>query len=459
MPRELGELTRMKNSEYWKQRSVQLNDALFRKSEKAVRDLEREYRKAHADIKKDIEIWLRRIADNNELSLHEAKKLLKTAELEEFKWTVEEYIAKGKENALDQRLMKQLENASARVHINRLEAMQLQIRHNLEVLADNQNKSMADLNKELLSEGYYRTIYEVQKGIGQGYQFSLLQPERINTIAAKPWALDRKNFSARIWESKEKLINELQSNLTQAFIRGAAPDKTIQAIVKRFDVSRKQAGRLVMTESAYFAAEGQRQAYQELDIEQYEIVATLDNHTSELCQSLDGKIVDMKDYHPGSTAPPFHPWCRTVTCPYFEDNYTERAAREADGKIYYVDGNIKYKEWYNGYVKPRQLPKTITVKEHTFLPKQLGFKDYKGVMQFIPKNTEITDVHIIAGSQVNAKHRAAQRLSKVYGGKEEDWGKKVGKIESAKYVFDVHWVEHPKIGAKEYKIANKKVKE
>ena len=28
-----------------------------------------------------------------------------------------------------------------------------------------------------------------------------------------------------------------------------------------------------------------------------------------------------------------------------------------------------------------------------------------------------------------------------YGGNAEDWQKKVGKIESDKYIFDVHWYE------------------
>ena len=28
-----------------------------------------------------------------------------------------------------------------------------------------------------------------------------------------------------------------------------------------------------------------------------------------------------------------------------------------------------------------------------------------------------------------------------YGGNPENWSKKVGKIESAKYIFDIHWNE------------------
>ena len=61
----------------------------------------------------------------------------------------------------------------------------------------------------------------------------------------------------------------------------------------------------------------------------YQIVATLDSRTSDICRHLDGKVFDMKDYEPGVTAPPFHVYCRSCTVPYFADNDENgmRAAR------------------------------------------------------------------------------------------------------------------------------------
>lgn len=67
---------------------------------------------------------------------------------------------------------------------------------------------------------------------------------------------------------------------------------------------------------------------------------------------MDGKHFPMKDYEPGVTAPPFHPWCRSVTVPYFDDDFDvgERAARDEDGETYYVPGNMTYKEWKKSFV-------------------------------------------------------------------------------------------------------------
>jgi hypothetical protein len=58
----------------------------------------------------------------------------------------------------------------------------------------------------------------------------------------------------------------------------------------------------------------------------------------------------MKDYEVGVTAPPFHCWCRTVTAPYFDDDFGERAARGADGEVYYVPSAMKYPEWEKSFV-------------------------------------------------------------------------------------------------------------
>ena len=89
---------------------------------------------------------------------------------------------------------------------------------------------------------------------------------------------------------------------------GKAPDDAIKAIAAKMKSSQGQAGRLVMTESAYFASQSQKDAFNTLDVERFEIVATLDSNTSEICRELDGHVEEMKNYEPGVTAPPFHPF-------------------------------------------------------------------------------------------------------------------------------------------------------
>lgn len=340
----------LKNNDYWKKRMELLEESQLKKGQAYVQDLEKQYRVASQNIEKEISTWYSRFAINNNITMAEAKKLLNTKELKEFKWNVKDYIKFGEENALNQQWMKELENASARVHVSRLEALKLQMQQQVEVLYGNQQDGLDKLLRNVYSEGYYHTAWEIQRGFNIGWDLHDLNSNQLDKLLSKPWTLDNKTFSDRLWGNKQQLVGSLQTQLSQAVIRGQSPDKSIKAISEQFNVDKKKAGRLVMTESAAFASASQKDCFNALDVERFEIVATLDNNTSEICQELDGEVFDMKDYEVGVTAPPFHPWCRTTTVPWFADNYTERAARGADGKTYYVPSDMKYPEWKKSFV-------------------------------------------------------------------------------------------------------------
>lgn len=340
----------MKNADYWKKRFEILEESAVSKGASYYESLEKEYREASRRIESEISTWYTRFATNNGISLAEARKLLNSSELAEFRWTVQDYIKFGEENALNGQWMKQLENASAKVHISRLEALKVQMQQQIEVLYGNQTDGIDALARRIYSDGYYHTAFEIQRGFNVGWDLQGLNERQLERVLSKPWTADNQTFRDKCWKQKTELVSTVSTELTQAIMRGDSPDKAIKTISEKFNVAKNKAGRLLMTESAYFASEAQKNCFNELDVEKFEIVATLDSHTSELCQSLDGQVFDMKDYQAGVTAPPFHPWCRTTTVPYFEDNFTERAARDAEGNTYYVPSTMTYKDWKKTFV-------------------------------------------------------------------------------------------------------------
>ena len=342
----------MKNSEYWKQRFGQLEDAQHNKSAAAYENIRKMYEQAERELEEKIRAWYQRFADNNAISMAEARQWLTGKDLDEFKWTVQDYIAHGKENAITAQWMKQLENASSKYHISKLESLKLKTQHSLEVLAGKYNQQMQGTLSDIYQSGYYHTAFEIQKGYNTGWDITGLDKEQIEKLISKPWAVDGYNFSARIWGNKEKLLNEIHNELTVNLLTGSDPQKAIDKIAARMNVSKNVAGRLVQTEQAYFSSLAQGDCFNDLDVEEFEILATLDSHTSDICQGMDGQHFPMKDYEPGVTAPPFHVNCRSTTIPYFPDDigFGERAARDENGKTYYVPDNMTYKEWENTFV-------------------------------------------------------------------------------------------------------------
>lgn len=374
----------MKNGAYWKKRFKQIEESQHQQGLQCYADIEKQYLSAQRQIEAKINAWYQRFADNNEISLVEAHRLLISSELDELKWDVKQYIQYGKENAVNEQWIKELENASAKVHINRLEALKLQVQQSLEVLFGNQLDSVDSTIRNIYQSGFLHTAYEIQKGIGTGWSFSSPNDRLIDTVVHKPWAADGQTFSDRIWANKQKLVYELNTTMAQNIITGADPQKTIDALARKMNVSKQNAGRLVMTEQAAFSNAAQKDCFAELGVEQFEVVETLDSFTCSLCGSMDGQHFPMSQYEIGVTAPPFHPNCRGCTCPYFEDDFGvpgERAARGGNGKTYYVPGNITYEEWFEKYVKssPEEMLSYTKAKNSDRDKKQ--YKKYKDCLE------------------------------------------------------------------------------
>lgn len=344
-----------RSNNYWKNRFLEIEKASNRYGQDAFREIEPAFDMAQRQIQREIEKWYYRFAKNNQITIEEAKKMLSAKELKEFHWDVNEYIKYGQENAINQQWVKELENASARVHVSRLEALKIRTQQAVEVAFGNELDVIDDMARKVYTEDYYRSIFEMQKGFNIGWDIGTIDQKKLDKLIVKPWTADNKTFKDRIWTTKNQMISELHQQLTRTCVLGKAPDEAIEALTKYVnkDIDNKKyvAGRLVMTEQAYFHSVAQKDAFNDLDVEEFEIVATLDSHTSTICQDMDGKHLPMSQYEPGVTAPPFHVFCRTVTVPYFEDNFGgERAARDEDGNTYYVPDDMTYKDWKKSFV-------------------------------------------------------------------------------------------------------------
>lgn len=171
---------------------------------------------------------------------------------------------------------------------------------------------------------------------------------KLEKVLSRPWTTDNQTFTARCWTDKAKLVETVNQELTRMIATGAAPDKAINAIAKQFNTSKSNAGRVVMTESAYFSSAAQQDCFNELGVEEYRIVGTLDKSMCDLCGGMDGKVFKMSEFKVGATAPPFHPWCRCCTAPYFADmeGVGRRFARDPDDEFTYtVPKDMTYKQW------------------------------------------------------------------------------------------------------------------
>ena len=298
---------------YWAERFAKIEELEKRTADRVIKELNAEYSKTLESLERGISYWYNRLALNNGITgpdaLKEAKKLLTAAELKEFKWTVEEYIEHASDGETAVRFAREIENASARAHISRLEAIKLQTAMHVDYLTAVQTGMVTKMIGDVFTDSFYRTAYEMQRAAGIFEPFATIDTYAVKQAIEKPWSADGVGYSTRIWRNQEALKIRLNNELTQNIIRGQSPKKLITGFTEEFGVSRHQAARLIQTERAAAMSRANYDSYRATETEYYVIIATLDFKTSEICQDMDGKVFRIEDYAIGSTAPPFHPNC------------------------------------------------------------------------------------------------------------------------------------------------------
>lgn len=274
---------------YWDKRILKLDEKSFCDADAYVKELRAYYDRERDKIQEKIYQRLARVQDEaGGLSLQEAKKRLNDNELAIFKRDLEDFrrMAQG---PLTPELDRELKLMSSRVRISRLQDMELELKKTVANLMTTEEKRLfAHLGKTYETRNYHE-LYELQRITG--YQpFQTVDQEQLEMILSSPWTADGIEFSSRIWDRRDKLVASLRQNLLQDLASGASPEETARTIARQFDASKANAARLVYTETAAISSKARQDTYKAIELERYQIVATLDLRTSDICRELDGKV-------------------------------------------------------------------------------------------------------------------------------------------------------------------------
>lgn len=336
-------------SKYWKERAAQREMESQLIADKYLARMDASLREAQQDILRQIEAFYVRYAKDNQLSLAEARKYLTSKEVKEFKGvTLKRFKDMAKSGDPDYENL--LNAISYRVRISRLEALQMQIQMRMIELYGGKN-GLVDYAYSGLTEVYQNTYYQnmfafFQAGVHTN-KIIALSDDAIKEALTYNWS--GKEFSKRIWGHEKITMLNIRKELEKSFTSGRSIQKTAKAIKDVTDVSGSRAVALVRTESNFFHGLAAQQSYVDAGIEKYEVLATLDFRTSDICRKQDGEIYLVSDYQPGKTANPFHVRCRSTTVAWFdEEEYMEGENRESlEGVI----PSISYQEWFGQFVE------------------------------------------------------------------------------------------------------------
>ena len=356
----------MKGADYWEQRAIKDKKFATNKTEEYINSrLTKAYSKVSKELEEEISELYKKLDKSRALLSQSKEKLLTSSEASEIKELLkllEKEKAKLLEAAeLPEEIVKNIEEniklieeslklKSTNGYITHLELMNERI-NSLALSVANENQiNMYGFLSSQYKDNYFRGVFRVQQGIGFGKDFISPNPKVVQGIIMKKFA--GSSFSKRIWKDANKLATTLKDTLTNGLIRGESIDQMTKRLLTRIDASKSHARTLIRTESARIYEEATKESYKECGIEKYIFLATLDRKTSLICQELDMKSFPLDKAKAGENYPPMHPNCRSTTMA--DTKPLKRLARGSDGKNYTVDGNLSYKEWYEGLSSDEQ---------------------------------------------------------------------------------------------------------
>lgn len=363
-------MPRISNSQYWKERAERKVLAAEKSALEVSERLKAEYEKALKSIDREINAFYGRYALEHKMEYSDVAQMLTPSELKSYRHETKLYYDEVRDLGLAPKgsdLWEYLRGQSARSYMSRMEALKGSINREIEKLAAIENKTLGERLESEYTDAYYHTLHDISIGTDTYAAFTSINPDMVRDAITEDW--NGANYSDRVWERKDKLIDALNAIIPQAIILGKNPRVFAKDIQKATGASYNAAVRLARTEFNRAANKATWDMYEDSGVvNKYRYLATLDLRTSEICQELDGKVFTVNQKEDGVNYPPLHPNCRSSTTPYFDDeDYSgnSRIARNIDGKNVLTDRWIDYKTWYKEYIEGGDPEKIAKLKRRT----------------------------------------------------------------------------------------------
>lgn len=233
-------------------------------------------------------------------------------------------------------------------HTNTLEAHSLITIHNVSEL----------VSESLLETHEYiecRTNYDIQKEAKTGWKINKKAVGAVLAVIALDDDWGGMTYNESLKASRHRLLRDVKRNILMG-VKGNQTFTRLSITLKEQVMGGKGSNLATNTlrdKTTATISKTSLDVYSEAGLEKYQFVATLDDRTTSICQSLDGQVFNLEDAEEGVNLPMMHFSCRSTTTPYFEgDDLSEivRRARDMDSQQNYtIPGDITYEEWEKNY--------------------------------------------------------------------------------------------------------------
>lgn len=222
-----------KQEKYWTERNEKQFIAGEKEGYKLAKSLEKVYKETLQEIKKQINAFYGKYAENGQIDLIQARKLLSKEELKSFKKQLKDIIDYASKHKLDKDYINKMKQLNIKLKVSRLQELQTQINYELAKIAVNNKTEIQEFMENQFSEQYYQTIFNFEQEIGYSTNFAKLNTDIVQKAVAKNYNLA--NYSVgmnKVWTNSKYLMNILEQKIPQGLALGYNPRKLAKIVDK-----------------------------------------------------------------------------------------------------------------------------------------------------------------------------------------------------------------------------------
>lgn len=334
----------VRDRNYWIEKSkekVIWNEA---QSNEAVKQIMFVFDETAFEVENRINALYQKYAEDNNLTLQEARKLISGKEYSVWRKSIEEYLAELSGDAVDSKVALELNTLAMKSRISREEKLLADIYRQMAELAEDYETNLTQLLGDITTSNYYKAHYNLQIGMKVGFEVGKISDTALKAILDYNWA--SKKFSKAVWDN----VDAICANTQRAIMRGFTAGYSVQKMVKEIDdvmgKGRYVAERLVRTECKYFANQGELLAYKEDGIEKYVYMGGTEGGWVCDCAFYNNKIIHVDQAKAGVNFPPLHPNCKCAIRPYFENSILDN-----NKDCVPIDESMSFKDWKKEFVE------------------------------------------------------------------------------------------------------------
>lgn len=401
----------MKSSRYWKLVALLREIQIQGKATYTINQLRRMYNDAIKELDKEISKVFRTFQYGEDITEAEAEELINAESQRRISRELQAELERTDDPSIKAELTRRIHATAYGARISRLEAVKQNVFIYFTKLAIDEIAKTKTLYNTVVEESYYRTIHDFGYGVNMGVNFSLLPSKAIDEIVSAKW--HGASFSSRVWSNTKQTAEQAQEIITRGLLSRKSYNQMANELAEVTQNSKYNATRLVRTQCNHYLNAGEFKAYEELGIEQYLYLATLDYKTCRRCQPLDGRIFNTKDRREGVNAPTIHPHCRCTTTVPVE--FARRWARDPiTGKGVKIP-NMTYSEWVESMSEEQKAAFDKNVK--MYKNRSSDKKQYERYKERLGKENVPETLELFQEKKYNGSgdHKALERSYRTIG--------------------------------------------